>query len=997
MVRSALALIAVSAALLLASAGAEDETPVPEVDFARQIQPLLSDRCFTCHGPDEESRKGDLRLDREDDVFGDRGGYFVVDRESPEDSELLIRVLSEFRSEVMPPPKAAKSLEADEIELLRRWVEAGAPWSEHWAFVAPTRPALPDVQDEGRVRNEIDRFVLAHLESQGLRFADEADPATLIRRVSLDLTGLPPSPIEVRAFVADPSEEAYLALVDRLLASPHYGERMALRWLDLARYADTNGYSIDGGRHMWAWRDWVIDAFNGNLPYDEFAVEQLAGDLLPEATTGQRIASGFNRNHMITHEGGTILEEYRTAYVVDRVRTTSQAFLGLTVGCAQCHDHKYDPISQREYYELFAYFNTITDRGNDGNGGVNSVPYIPVLSYEQEQERLALEAQVEERTAALLAPDAKLDAAQREWEIAERTRDAERVPPTLGEWHQIGPFRAPSGDEAFTTAFEPEAEIDLEASYDDGQLQWQVPTELEDGTAYQLNGGNSAWYFHRRIDSEQDDAVELSLGSDDAIRLWVNGELLVDENVQRGVAADQEIVSAPLRAGANDVLVKIVNYGGPGGFYFDLKRAGPPDEISAIVTTPREARTDEAQRELLQYFRSTTSALADLRAEIADLEDRVMTIEAEAMTTAMVMEEMSEPRMTYVLERGAYDQRGEQVSPGTPSCLPPLPADAPPNRLGFAQWLVDPEHPLTARVAVNGFWAQVFGTGLVKTSEDFGTRGELPSHPQLLDWLAVEFVESGWDVKATMRRLVTSSAYRQDAAVSAELLELDPENRLYARGPSFRLPAELIRDVALAASGLLVDDVGGPSVRPYQPDGLWREMSHFGSTPATEQVYVQDSGEKLHRRGLYTVLKRTVPPPTLAAFDAPNRELCTTRRARTNTPIQALVLMNETGFVEAARAMAERVMKEGGSSVDERLAYAFLLAVSREPNEAELAVVRETYERELAAFEADPDAALALLSVGEAARDETLDPAQHAAFAYVAHLVLNLSETITRP
>ncbi len=997
MLRSVAALLALSAALLLASAGVEDETPVSEIDFARQIQPLLSDRCYTCHGPDEESREGDLRLDREDDVFGDRGGYFVVDRESPEESELLYRVLSEFRSEVMPPPEAAKPLEPDEIELLRRWVEAGAPWSEHWAFVAPTRPALPAVRDEGRVRNELDRFVLARLESQGLRFADEADPSTLIRRVSLDLTGLPPTPDEVRAFVADPSEEAYLALVDRLLASPHYGERMALRWLDLARYADTNGYSIDGGRHMWAWRDWVIDAFNRNKPYDEFAVEQLAGDLLPEATTSQRIASGFNRNHMITHEGGTILEEYRTAYVVDRVRTTSQAFLGLTVGCAQCHDHKYDPISQREYYELFAYFNTITDRGNDGNGGVNSVPYIPVYSAAQDEERLALEAQLEERGAALLAPDAELDAAQRAWEATERTRDAERVQPTLGEWHQIGPFGASSGDEAFTTAYGPEAEIDLDAAYGDEELRWQTPTDLEDGTAHALSGGNSAWYFHRQIVSTSDDAIELSLGSDDSIRMWFNGELLLDENVQRGVAPDQEIVSVPLRPGANDLLVKIVNYGGPGGVYFDVARAGPPERIVEIVATPREERTDEERLELKEYYRSTASELADLRAEIASLEERQTALEGEAVTTAMVMDEMMEPRDTYVLERGAYDQRGESVSPGTPSCLPPLPADAPPNRLGFAQWLVDPEHPLTARVAVNGFWAQVFGTGLVKTSEDFGTRGELPSHPQLLDWLAVEFVESGWDVKATMRRLVTSSAYRQDAAVSAELLELDPENRLYARGPSFRLSAELIRDVALAASGLLVDDVGGPSVRPYQPDGLWREMSHFGSTPATEQVYVQDTGDKLHRRGLYTVLKRTVPPPTLAAFDAPNRELCTSRRPRTNTPIQALVLMNETGFVEAARAMAERTLHEAGESTDERLAYAFLLAVSREPEEAELAVLRETYDRELAAFEAHPDAALALLSVGESVRDASLDPAQHAALAYVAHLVLNLSETITRP
>ena len=974
-------------ALFALGTPAREASDTETVDFGRQVRPLLSDRCFACHGPDESTRAADLRLDQASSVFADRGGYAVVDREHPEASELLVRVLSEHDFERMPPPEERKQLEAEEVDLLRRWVEQGAPWAEHWAFETPTRPPVPTVRNRTAVRDPLDAFVLARLEAEGLDFAPEADPYTLIRRVSLDLTGLPPTPQEVSAFAADPSDEAYLALVDRLLASPHYGERMALRWLDLARYADTNGYSIDGGRHMWAWRDWVIDAFNTNKPFDEFTVEQLAGDLLPDATLDQRVASGFNRNHMNTHEGGTIEEEYRTAYVVDRVRTTAQTFMGLTFGCAQCHDHKYDPLSQREYYEFFAYFNTITDRGNDGNGGVNSVPFLPLYTPEQETALSQIEADIEALSEALLAPDAELDAAQLEWEAVEYARADDRVAPNLGPWRQAGPFTAESGTAAFETDFGPET---------GAAIAWEE-VELADGEIHALSGERSAWYFQRTLESNADQNVQLSLGSDDAIRLWLDGELLLDENVRRGVAPDQNLITVPLHAGANELLVKIVNDGGPGGFYFDLARTGPPAVIDAILSRARGVRTAEERRDLRAFYRSTVDALEEQREEIASLEDELAAFEERALTTVMVMEEMAEPRRTYVLERGQYDRPLDEVSPGTPACLPPMPADAAANRLGLATWLVDPDHPLTARVAVNGFWEQVFGAGLVKTSEDFGVRGELPSHPALLDHLALEFVASGWDVKALMRRLVTSTAYRQDAAVSSEAWERDPENRLLARGSSYRLPAESIRDVALAASGLLVRDVGGPSVRPYQPDGLWREMSHFGSTPATEQVYVQDHGEKLYRRGLYTILKRTVPPPTMAAFDAPNRELCTSRRARTNTPLQALVMLNETSFVEAARAMAERILREGGSSVEGRLRHGFLLATSREPTEREAGVLRETYWRELVRFDANPEAARAWLAVGESERDEDLDLAEHAAWAYVAHVLLNLSETITRP
>lgn len=864
----------------------------------------------------------------------------------------------------------------------------------HWSFVPPVRPPLPTVRDQGWGRNAVDRFILARLEREGLQPSPRADRRTLIRRVTFDLTGLPPTIAEIDAFLADKSSEAYEKVVRRLLVSPHYGERMALRWLDLARYADTNGYSIDGGRHMWAWRDWVIAAYNRNMPFDRFTVEQLAGDLLPGATTSQRIASGFNRNHMNTHEGGTIEEEYRVAYVVDRVKTTAQTWMGLTLGCAQCHDHKYDPISQREYYRFFAYFNTITDRGNDGDGGVNSVPYMPVFSPAQESELAELSEQRERLREKLLAPDQKLDAAQDAWAVAER--NADRAPPNLGPWHLLGPFAAESGDEAFKTDYGPESEIDLEASYLDGTLRWLKRPDLEDGKSHELVGEKSAWYLHRKLTAKRADAIELSLGSDDSIKVWFNGRPVLDSNAKRGVAPDQERITIDMKAGRNELLVKIVNYGGPGGFYFKLVRAGPPVEIVELLARDSASWDDEQRRAARAYYRSIAPQLERLRAKIAKREERIAAITAMPRTTVMVMQEMAKPRDTFVLDRGRYDLPGEKVTVGTPSCLPPMPKAAPPSRLGLARWLVDPSHPLTARVAVNGYWQMLFGAGLVRTSEDFGSQGELPSHPKLLDWLAVEFAEGGWDIKVMMRLLVTSATYCQSSSSGPDLVKLDPRNRLLARGPRVRLQAELVRDNALAVSGLLVTRIGGPSVRPYQPAGLWKEMSHYGKTPATEQMYVTDSGEKLYRRSLYTIWKRTVPPPSMVVFDAPNRELCTVRRDRTNTPLQALVLMNETGFVEAARALAERMMKEGGRAPEERLSFGFLLVTARQPDDEERGILLNAFERECLVYRDDPKAALELLSVGESKRDETLDPAEHAAWTFVANLLLNLSETITK-
>ncbi len=985
--------------LLLASLLQVSAAPLPEVDFSRDVRPVLAEHCFECHGPDAAAREGGLRLDLEDDAVRDRGGYAVVDRAAPGESELLARVHGGDEFFDAMPPEGEPPLSEDEVRVLERWVEAGAPWGEHWAFRAPERPEGSGAAAGGDAAGAIDALVRRRLESAGLEPAAEADGHTLLRRVTLDLTGLPPTPEEIHAFLADDSPDAYATVVDRLLASPRFGERMALQWLDVARYADTNGYSIDGGRHMWAWRDWVIDAFNANMPFDQFTVEQLAGDLLPDATDSARIASGFNRNHMNTHEGGTIEEEYLVEYAADRVATTSQAWLGLTMGCARCHDHKYDPISQREYYQFFAYFNSITDRGNDGDGGKNSVPFIPVFSEEQGQRLASLEVEQGRVRSALEAETPETAARLRDWIEGESRRDAERAAPVLTPWDVAGPFVAGSGDAAFQTNFGPEptgAAAAPAAGDAPEEVEWVQRPDLVDAVPHALPATNAATYLRRSFECADAGPLELAFGSDDSIRVWWNGALVLDANVRRGVQPYQEAITVVARPGANELLVKIVNYGGPGGVFFALRGSGPPEDVVAAIAAGADGRTAEQQLVLAEYHRSIDPARDGLRAELAALGQQRSAIEAQPMTTAMVMEERSMRRPAHVLMRGVYDQKGDEVQPGTPAILPPMDAEAAPDRLGLARWLVRPDHPLTARVAVNSYWQLLFGTGLVETPEDFGVRGSLPSHPELLDWLAVEFVESGWDVKAMPRQIVLSATYRQDAAVSPGLLERDPGNRLLARGPRFRLQAELIRDVALSASGLLSPRIGGASGRPYQPDGLWREMSHFGSTPATEQVYVQDHGEGLYRRGMYTIWKRTVPPPILAAFDAPSREVCVVRRSRTNTPLQALVLLNETGFVEAARALAQRVLLEGGATDAAKIRHLYLVTVGREPDGEEQGIVGSLLARERARFGAHPEDAEALISVGESPRDASLEAAEHAAWTLAAGLVLNLSETVTR-
>jgi hypothetical protein len=736
-----------------------------KLQFARDIRPILSDSCFKCHGPDAEARQADLRLDQ---------SAVVLEAGVLDSGEMLKRLTSDDPDVRMPPPDANRPLRPEQRAALVRWLESGAPWPEndrHWSLVPPQEPALPLVTDKAWPRSGIDHFVLARLERVGLKPTPEAEKVALLRRASFDLTGLPPTLQALDALLDDESPDAYEKAVDRLLASPRYGEHMALGWLEAARYADTDGFQGDRVRHMWVWRDWVIRAFNDNMPFDQFVVEQMAGDLLPDRHFFTQVATGFNRNHRITSEGGSIPDEWLVEYVADRVETMSTVFLGLTLGCARCHDHKFDPISQKDFYRLFAFFNNVAEAGLGANTG-NSPPFIPVPT---------------------------------SW-------------PNLSET----------------------------------ESQFVEPEPLK-------------------------------------------------------ITVTQTAVPRPQKGGAD---------------------------------------------------------------------------------TVMVMHDLAVPRDTFLLNRGQYDRpnKSETLRPSIPPALGGWRDEWPRNRLGLARWLMDPAHPLTARVTVNRIWQQLFGIGLVKTSEDFGAQGEFPSHPQLLDWLATQLVRTGWDTKEFYKRIVTTATYRQASRASLDLQRQDPENRLMAHGPRKRLTPFAIRDAALANSGLLVEKIGGPSVKPYMPLGLWKAT--------TEYVYEQDHGEALYRRSVYTYWRRTVPPPTMMAFNASPREICIVRQGITTTPLQALTLMNNIAFVEAARFLAERMLTEGGAEPQQRVAFAFRLVTSRRPTPQEMVVLLQTLKSFQSDFANDPSAAAQLLTVGERSADPTLPPAELAAYALVANTILNLDEAI---
>ncbi|MEX2307418.1 MAG: PSD1 and planctomycete cytochrome C domain-containing protein [Pirellulales bacterium] len=1050
------------------------------LDFNRDIRPILSENCFQCHGFDEKARQADLRLDIADSAYADRDGVPAIVPGHPDRSELWRRITSDDEAERMPPPDSHRSLKPEQKQMLRHWIEVGAPYARHWSFIPPTKAPLPDVSDKTWPRNEIDHFVLTRLDAEELKPAPTADLRTLVRRVALDLTGLPPSAEEVDAFVADHSDDAYEKLVDRLLASSHFGERLALDWLDAARYADTNGYSIDGGRHIWLWRDWVIDAFNRNLPYDEFLLEQLAGDLLPEPTEAQLIATGFQRNNMNTHEGGTIPEENITNYNVDRVKTLGEAVLGLTLGCAQCHDHKFDPITQRDYYQLFAYFNTLSDQGLDGNSGKNSVPVYEAKTVLQTGEEPALRQEIEKHRQALANPDAahierwqedqRADLAARGTELKLHPVELLKVStPNLGKGFDIEPprfvrvtfsgdmlaydvsLRLPKPGRPITglrIVFHPDAGAPA-GGRGFGTLPERAGSSssragVVDDPARQAKGTFVLTSFSASAESVPGDQVNLHkllAVKHVTASSWLpeyRPENVLDtrnengwspEPAEDGPAHITVNFDEPIDSAAAPFLTTQLNFGHGRSLvaarFEILAMTGADDssplpaDIIAILQTPTETqaagsagglppRTAEQQNRLRDYYSAHSDDTRPRRIALANLEERLAVLTQKFAT--MIMDEAEKPRETFILRRGDYSQPTEKVAAATPAVLPPAPNGAPPNRLGLAQWVTMREHPLTARVFVNRVWQMLFGSGLVPTTADFGAQGQYPSHPALLDWLAVDFMENGWDVKRLVRQIVTSTTYRQSSHVGEflrnsqpsvgdtrlrDLLARDPTNRLLARGPRFRLPAEFIRDSALKVSGLLVDRLGGPSVNPYTPGDLWREISHYGSTPATAQTFVQDHGEKLYRRSLYTYWKRTVPPPNMVAFDAPNRETCIVARPSTTTPLQALVLLNDVQFVEAARAFAERIIARSEHDAD-RLRWAFAECVSRPPTDDEFVVLTGALARERTRYAANEAAAREFLANGESPRNEIIPAPEHAAWSQIAALLLNLSETVTR-
>ena len=1030
------------------------QNPPRTVDFAREVRPILSEHCFSCHGPDERGRQDGLRLDLREGVLADRGrfGGPVVVAGRAADSLLYSRVTATH--EGLRMPRGRDPLTPDQIETIRLWIDQGADWESHWAFVPPRRPAVPAVADSRWPRNPIDNFVLARLERAGLAPAREAARETLIRRVTLDLTGLPPTLQEIDAFLADPAADAYEKVVDRLLQSPRYGERMALEWLDAARYADTNGYQTDGERSMWRWRDWVIDAYNRNMPFDRFAIEQIAGDMLPGATLEQKIATAFNRNHSQNGEGGIVPEEFLVEYAVDRVETTSTVFLGLTLGCARCHDHKFDPLTQQEFYEVFAHFNNIPERGKAFKY-VNSPPVVTAPTAAQQTALDEIDAKLKIARDAFASLREQTVAAQAHWESSLQA-SAVRVDWTLRD--RLVTHVPLDGDLAAVSAGEL-----VSATLEDGQPRF-VPGRIGaaasfDGKRFVIAGNSpdlgyddrftlSAWIHPTAADgvilsrAAEGDQGEVGWGLYlTAGKVRIN---LSTRDLDDGVTAE---TLDPIRLGEWQHVV--ATYDGakePAGFrvYLDGRKQAlkplldavgnrlptrfplrigasgssrprfqghiadvriyravlTPDEAAVLATAEplSEIARRPAQNRSLGQAGKMRLAFLDQYApapiqqawrSVVELERRREEL-WHSFPTVMVMEEMTPRRETFRLIRGAYDNPGEKVTPGTPAVLPPLPANAGKNRLAFARWLVDPAHPLTARVTVNRFWQMYFGTGLVKTAENFGTQGEHPSHPELLDWLATTFIESGWDVKATQRAIVTSATYRQSSKVTAAQLETDPENLLLARGPRLRLPAQAIRDQALAIAGLLVEKVGGPSVMPYQPEGLWDDLAERGLE------YRQSRGDDLYRRSLYTFWKRTAGPPAMTMFGASTRETCIVRPTRTNTPLQALNLMNDVTYVEASRKLAERAMQEGGATPGERVVFAHRLATARAPAPEATAVLVEAFSHHLARYRADRTAALQLVTVGESRRDETLDVAEHAAYTMVANLILNLDGTITK-
>ncbi|MBK9386959.1 MAG: DUF1553 domain-containing protein [Planctomycetes bacterium] len=1114
--------------------------PRAEVRFNRDIRPILAETCFPCHGPDPASRKAALRFDREEDFFERRESGFVVVKGAPQQSLLYQRITSADEDERMPPPDAHVQLKPEQQELLRRWIEQGAPWEKHWAFLAPERSAAPKVERAGWARNPLDAFVLAEMEAAGLQPAPEAERSTLARRLSLDLIGLPPSPEQVEAFVHDAREDAYERLVDQLLASPHYGEHRARTWLDAARYADTHGMHFDNYREMWPYRDWVIDAFQRNQRFDAFTIEQLAGDLLPEPTQEQRIATGFHRCGMTTNEGGTIEEENLVGYARERVETTSWVWLGLTANCAVCHDHKFDPLPQRDFYAMSAYFRNTTQPGMDGNVK-DSPPVLRLPRAEDRQRAAELPAQIaaarSERDQLVADERARFEAwlekaTVESWEqelaqdavpaqrlslvgstAASRPEDRAGVDPIAATaapsatWDASGPYgpaaravdwlalSAPATLAAFELdqPFSISAWVKVAKGAPEGAIFGRMDeAEGSRGWNLWLQGEELAVHLIHRW---PDDALKIRTkggavqrdtwqhvcitcdGSRQAagLRLYVDGRSS-DVDVERDALRGTIRAQAPFglaRAGVvSPAIAKLIANaaGGPAGYTkcadendrfelpgtidvaygangkfkylaqqsgtlrFDngtfgdpapgVRKAGylksgavdldlasrvslqevrfyaqalPADAIArqavaptlrALLATAPEPRDAASVERLFAVLQGSSATVVAAAARVQALEQEQKALEARSIATH-IQEEKSEKALAYVLIRGEYSKRGEAVEPGVFRALHPQAPDAPPNRLGLARWLIASENPLTPRVIVNRLWQELFGTGIVRSSEDFGIMGEAPSHPELLDWLAVEF-RSDWDYQRMLKLIVTSATYRQSAVGTAEQRERDPANRLLSHGPRFRMDAEVLRDYALSVSGLLVPTVGGASVKPYQPEGVWEAV---GMRESNTKLYRPDRGPALYRRSMYSFWKRMAPPAAMEILNAPNRETSCLRRERTNTPLQALVTLNDPQFVEAARVLAEQVLQR---PPEQQVTEAGRRILLRPFTADELPLVRESHERLLAHYAAHADDARALLSVGEHRSDPSLPPVELAAMTLLCNELLNLDEVLNK-
>jgi hypothetical protein len=1052
-------------AILLISVGRNVQAE-EAVDFGRDILPILSDKCYHCHGPDEQARKAELRFDTKAGAFRVLDGQAVIVPGKSADSELYRRIISKDPEEVMPPKSANRDLSPRQIELLKRWIDDGAKWGTQWAFSPPMRPVLPQVKHEGWIRNTVDRFILAKLEQQGLQPAAEASKETLIRRLTFDLTGLPPTLSEIDTFLADQSPRAYESLVDRLLESPRFGERMASEWLDVARYADTHGYQMDRFRPMWPYRDWIVRAFNQNLPFDQFVTWQLAGDLLPKATRDQRLATAFNRLHMQNEEGGVVEEEFRVAYVVDRVNTVGTAFLGLTLECSRCHDHKYDPISQKDFYSLFSFFQNIDESGQTSYfTGAMPVPTL-LLTNDDMDARLAdfelkirqTEQQLDTLKSSSAVPFQEWLAARKEVppisglvaQFSLESLDANRaansvdvakpanavegpaiIPakvgkglalngdngltfPGIGHFTRVDPFslslwlKTPAHTPRMVVAHHSRAPIDAGSR----------------GYELLLEQGQVAFGLHHMWPRN---SLKVRTKSAIPVETWTHVVVTYDGSSRaagvhiylNGALAELEIV--------RDGLFKDITYGGEPDLALGYRfrdngfKGGAIDEfqvfsraitrveagqlagqetLTAAWAVPADKLSDVQRQGLFEFFFSTAYAPANALRESLLAVRREHNSLVTPIPEAMVMEELPNPKPTHVLKRGAYDALGDEVTANTPSALPPFPKDQPRNRLGLAHWLLDPQHPLTSRVAVNRLWQTVFGKGIVETSDNFGSQGAQPTHPELLDWLALEFssgplpgdssaARKPWDIKQLLKLLVMSATYHQSSVADRQLQSADPANQWLARGPAKRLTAEMLRDMALTSSGLLVEKLGGPSVKPYQPPGLWE-------IAMGRPQYDQGHGDNLHRRSLYTYWKRTVPPPSMVTFDSAERNVCVAQRQSTSTPLQALALLNDVQIVEAARMVAQRMLKEGGSTDESRVKWLFRTVIGRHATDRETAILVKLLQEQREIFTADKSQADKLLAVGEAQHDKSLDPVELAAGTVLAEAIFNLDEAIMR-